>query len=113
MLEDPYNRHRPEEQHAGPTFAVYMVIFAVLSVCTAISFIVNGMEHWVGLEVLLGAAIILVVAVIKATLVAMYFMHLKWDWGKIFFLMIPVIILTIMMVVVLLPDIVLSELPQP
>jgi hypothetical protein len=39
-------------------------------------------------------------------------MHLKWDWGKIFFLMIPVMILTVMMVVVLLPDVVQSRLDQ-
>ena len=37
----------------------------------------------------------------------MYFMHLKYDWDKLYFLVFPVVILTVMMVIVLLPDTVL------
>ena len=53
-------------------------------------------------------ALILVVAVVKATLVTMYFMHVKFDWSKLYFLIIPVVILAIMMMVVLLPDTVVA-----
>ena len=56
--------------------------------------------------------------VVKAVLVAAFFMHLMMDWGRLYFMIIPVLILGIMMIVVLLPDIVLywnhaSALPNP
>jgi hypothetical protein len=35
----------------------------------------------------------------------MYFMHLKWDWKFLYFLIIPVFIMGTMMMTVLLPDI--------
>ena len=36
-----------------------------------------------------------------------YFMHVKWDWSKLYFLMVPVFVLAPMLVFALLPDIVL------
>jgi cytochrome c oxidase subunit IV len=95
--------HGPEGHH-GPRVHVYLIVFAALCVFTVMSFVVNLAEHTMGFGVLLGMAIILVIAVFKATLVVMYFMHVKWDWGKLYFLIIPVVILAIMMMVVLLPD---------
>jgi hypothetical protein len=35
-------------------------------------------------------------------------MHLKWDWGRLYFLIIPVFILGAMMMMVLLPDLVFA-----
>jgi cytochrome c oxidase subunit 4 len=52
--------------------------------------------------------LILSVAIIKATLVGLYFMHAKYDWGRIYFLIIPAAILATMMMIVLMPDIVLG-----
>jgi len=98
------------EAHHGPTFQVYMIIFVVLSVCTLISFAVN----WALGQNLTSAGIIMVVAVIKATLVGAIFMHLKYDWAKLYFLIMPVFVMATMMVMVLLPDIVFAwphELP--
>src|SRR5687767_11049021 len=83
-------------------FGAYMAVFAALCVFTAVSFIVNAIF---GAGNLTGAAIIMGVAVVKATLVAMYFMHLAFDWKKLYFIIIPLMILTVMMVIVLLPDI--------
>jgi cytochrome c oxidase subunit 4 len=97
--------HAPEG-HGGATVNVYLIVFAALCVFTAVSFIVNLAEPTIGLAI--GVAIILAVAVCKATLVTMYFMHVKWDWGKLFFIIVPVVILAIMMMVVLLPDIVVA-----
>jgi hypothetical protein len=34
-------------------------------------------------------------------------MHLKWDWGRLYFMIIPAMILAPMLVFALLPDIVL------
>src|SRR5262245_47111445 len=96
--------HEPAA-HAGPDFRLYILIFAALSVFTLLSFLVNAIF---GAGNHTGAAIIMVIAVIKATLVAMIFMHLKWDWNRLYFLIIPAFILGAMMMMVLMPDIVLA-----
>ena len=78
---------------------------AALSVFTAVSFIVS----WLGYaHSIAGLTIILGVAVCKATLVGAFFMHLKYDWFKLYFIVFPVVILTVMMVIVLMPDTVLD-----
>jgi caa(3)-type oxidase subunit IV len=89
----------------GPSVASYMVVFGALSVFTAISFLVNLLF---GLGSHTGAAIIMVVAVCKAALVGAIFMHLKWDWSRVFFIIVPISILATMMMLVLMPDIVLA-----
>ncbi len=86
-----------EHAHAGPSFQAYMMVFGALCVCTALSFIVNlllGENHT-------SAAIIMAVAVVKATLVAGIFMHLKFDWGKLYCIILPVCVVTVMMVIIL------------
>jgi caa(3)-type oxidase subunit IV len=92
------------EAHGG-SFATYMVVFAALTVFTAISFEVNRIYPPPHFQ---GAAIILGVAVVKAFLVALIFMHLKWDWSRLYFLIIPAFILGFVMIIVLMPDMVLS-----
>ena len=98
-----------EEGHAGPTFQTYMYIFYALSVCTALSFVVNwllGQGHT-------SAAIIIIVAVVKASLVAAIFMHLKFDFGKLYCIVVPVCILTFMMVIILSIDTTLAWHAHP
>jgi len=97
--------HNEDSAH----FKAYMVVFALLCVFTAVSFVVNhilGQNHT-------SMLIILGVAVVKALCVAMIFMHLKTDWGKVFFIVIPVSVMSVMMIIVLLPDIVLTWHHQP
>ena len=96
--------HAPEAHH-GPNVQAYFVVFGALAVFTAISFIVNGIF---GAGSHTGMAIILGVAVIKACLVGVIFMHLKWDWRKLYFMIVPAFILGAMMMMVLLPDIVIT-----
>jgi caa(3)-type oxidase subunit IV len=93
----------PADAHGGPDFALYIKVFAALSVCTALSFVAN----WAMGQNAGSASIIMVVAVIKAALVVAIFMHLKFDWSRLYFIIIPVVIMAIMMMVVLMPDIVL------
>jgi caa(3)-type oxidase subunit IV len=98
-------KHDIVDGHPGPTFQAYILVFLFLCIFTAISFVVN----WIlGIGSHTGMAIILAVAVCKATLVIMFFMHLKYEWLKLYFLIIPVGILGVMMMIVLLPDIVLG-----
>jgi len=99
--------HPPEPAHDddhGDIFKLYVTVFAALAVATGISF---------GAYELLGQGtssliIIMIVSVIKATMVAYVFMHLKYDWGKVFGIMIPVVVMAVMFIIVLLPDIVFT-----
>jgi cytochrome c oxidase subunit IV len=89
------------DQH-GPSLRAYYVIFAALCVFTLVSFVVNYfLSHT---DPHAGMAIIMAVAVCKATLVGMFFMHLKYEWMKLYFLIVPVAILGVMMMIVLMPD---------
>jgi caa(3)-type oxidase subunit IV len=88
----------------GPSFQVYMYVFYALCVLTATSFLANQ---------LLGRGqttfvVIMLVSIVKATLVAMIFMHLKFDWPRLYCIIIPVCVMGVMMMIVLLPDIVLG-----
>ena len=56
----------------------------------------------------MGFFLILGVAIVKALLVAIYFMHLIVDWGKLYYFIFATFILGTMFMIVLLPDIVLS-----
>src|SRR5262245_35260516 len=88
----------------GPNFQVYMYVFYALCVLTATSFLANqllgrGQTSFV---------VIMLVSIVKATLVALIFMHLKFDWPRVYCIIIPVCVMGVMMMIVLLPDIVLS-----
>lgn len=96
--------HPSHEAHAGPNFQMYITVFVALSICTGLSFLF----YWVLGQGMASASFILLIAVIKAALVAMIFMHLKFDWKRVYFLIVPALILGLMLMIVLLPDIVLT-----
>jgi cytochrome c oxidase subunit IV len=94
--------------HAGPTFRAYMIVAGALALFTLASFVVNKFVRDEVIEPHVGFTLILGVAVCKALLVGAIFMHLRWDWGRLYFMIIPVFILGTMMMMVLMPDIVIS-----
>src|SRR5215831_15847335 len=98
------DKQHPEAHEGGPSFQLYIGIFVALAVCTALSFVANALMGQNQGSMM----VIMVVAVIKAILVAAIFMHLKFDWSKLYFMVFPVLILAVMMIIVLLPDIVLA-----
>jgi caa(3)-type oxidase subunit IV len=91
-------------EHAGPNFRAYMIVAAALAAFTTVSFVVNGFVRDGTVEPHIGFTIILGVAVCKALLVGAIFMHLRWEWGKLYFMIVPAFILGTMMMMVLLPD---------
>ena len=99
--------HDAAHAHGPATVQPYFVVFGALSVFTAVSFVVNYFVRDGHIAAGTGFVIILGVAVVKAVLVATYFMHLKWDWGRLYFLIIPALVLAPMLVFALLPDIVI------
>jgi caa(3)-type oxidase subunit IV len=94
--------------HEGPTVKTYFVIFGALSVFTLLSFLFNECARHDIISHFTSFVLIMAVAVCKAVLVAAYFMHLVVDWGKIFIIIVPTLILAPMLLIVLLPDIVLA-----
>ena len=102
--------HHADDHHGPSLFKVYMIIAVILSVCTATSFGFNYLAHAEHISHFMSFVLILSVAVVKATLVGIYFMHLKWDWRLLYFLIFPAFILGTMMMVVLMPDILLGPL---
>src|SRR5438094_2662652 len=105
-MTDP---HSPEAHaHAGPTFNTYLAVFGALSVFTLLSFVFNYMARHQHLSTEAGFVLILGVAVCKAILVGMFFMHLIMDWGRVYYLILTAMILGTLLIVVLLPDIVLT-----
>ena len=89
----------------------YFSVFIALSVFTAISFLANEAvrQGWIG--VFTSFVIIIGVAVIKAFLVGLIFMHLNFDWGKVYFIIVPIFILGVMMMMVFMPDAVIAWQP--
>ncbi len=106
-MADTHDGHA-ESGHHGPKVQTYLVIGAALAGFTAVSFVVNYAVSHYGLSSTAGFWIILTVAVVKATLVVLYFMHLIWDWRKVLFMIIPALILGAMWWIVMTPDIVLA-----
>jgi len=98
--------------HGPATTRPFVVVFIALCVFTAVSFLVNAFVRdafnigW-NLSIGTGFVIILSVAVVKALCVVTIFMHLKWDWGRLYFLIIPAMVLAPMLVFALLPDLVI------
>ena len=92
----------------------YFTVFIALSVFTAVSFVANWAAHpeqkWISPQT--SFAIILGVAIVKAILVGLIFMHLNFDWGKVYFIIVPIGILGVMMMLVLMPDIVIAWQPS-
>lgn len=96
------------DEHHGPDVRIYLVIFGALSVVTAITFSANFAARQGWIPEFASFLIILGIAIFKATLVAVYFMHLLFDWKRVYMMIVPALILGPMLVIVLLPDIVLA-----
>lgn len=96
--------HAHEEHHPRPN---YLAVFAVLVVLTAVSFWTVS-RFW-PLSAGAGHTLVMVVAVCKAVLVAMFFMHLKFDWFKVYVMIVPALILGTILVCALMPDITFSQ----
>jgi cytochrome c oxidase subunit IV len=100
------DEHKTE--HAGPTFQTYLYIFIALCVCTALSFVFNELARHEVITHMASVGAIMCVAIVKAVLVAGIFMHLKFDFGKLYCIILPVCVVTVMMVIILSIDITLA-----
>lgn len=97
------------ETHAEHPHPNYWAVFMALVVLTTVSFITvtETWQQYLGANS--GPIVVMVVAVCKATLVAMYFMHLKFDWFKVYVMIVPVLLLGTILVCALLPDMTFAQ----
>jgi caa(3)-type oxidase subunit IV len=92
----------------GATQKTYLLTFLVLCILTGVSFWTVSEDYW-PLTKTAGHNLVMVVAVCKAILVAMFFMHLKYDWFKVYFMIVGALILGTILLCALLPDITFSH----
>ena len=97
-------QHADAHAGHGPTLVSYLVVGLALSVFTIVSFVVNGLVKSEKLAIHAGFAIILGVAIVKATLVGAYFMHLKFERFSLFLTLFPMLILCILLMFISMPD---------
>jgi cytochrome c oxidase subunit IV len=98
---------QPHPAHGPANTRPYIVVFVALCLFTAVSFFVNYFVREGHIANGTGFVIILSVAVVKALCVVTIFMHVKWDWSRLYFLIIPALVLAPMLVFALLPDLVI------
>ena len=97
--EEPHGVSVPTPHHEIP----YMKVFWALMVLTVIT-VAIGIKLRFQNE-LVNVMLALLVAAIKGTLVARYFMHLKFEGKLIYLILISPLILCVILIVALLPDI--------
>lgn len=76
----PTNHGHAEEHHGSDV--TYLKVFGILVVCTAVSFLTVTAVWVSNLGEASGHTLVMLVAVLKASLVAMFFMHLRQDWFR-------------------------------
>jgi len=92
----------PTKAHVKPT--KYVIVFVVLAVVTGIEFLIGsiiGQPENAGIHTL-GVAALIILSLIKAALVMMFFMHLKYD-SKYYSLMLlfPIFMAALLAVIVI------------
>lgn len=102
MPEEAHGVTVPMPHHVVPYFLVFGALVVLTGVTVAIAFVHFPTE-------LINVLIALAVAIVKGTLVAYFFMHLKYE-GKLIYIMVVVpLILCVLIVVALIPDILMTD----
>ena len=102
MPEEPHDVSRPTPHHEVP----YVMIFFALVVLTAVTVVIAFIKFPTEL---INVLLALTVAFVKGSLVALFFMHLKFE-GKLIFLIITVpLILCLLIIFALIPDVLMTD----
>ena len=100
--EEPHDVTRPEPHHAVP----YYKCFALLVILTAMTVGVYYLFNYIHIEnELVRVLAALLVASIKASVVALFFMHLKFEGKLIRVILFVPLCLCVLLVVALIPDV--------
>jgi cytochrome c oxidase subunit IV len=89
------------EEHQQEAHAPYLLVWLGLAILTAVEyFYAAGFKSF--FTILLGGLLIL--AAVKAAMVAWYFMHLKFEGNWVYILIVPAIVLATILTLALVPD---------
>ena len=107
-----HGRHEPEEPHGttvpAPHHTVnYYMIFAALVVLTIVTVLVAFVRFS---SEFINLAVSMLIAATKATLVASFFMHLKFEGKLVRMIFFVPLMLCVLMIVALIPDVLLPAL---
>jgi cytochrome c oxidase subunit IV len=100
--EEPHDVSRPTPHHSIP----YFLIFGLLIVLTVIT-VAIAMKRFD--DEIINVLLALLVASVKASMVAMYFMHLKFEGKLIYLIAIVPLCLCVLLVVALIPDVIMTD----
>lgn len=84
--------------------AIYRIIFAVLCVCTGLSWLADEARSVLDVGFLL-PVIVLSIAVVKAACVLLIFMHVRFERAWKYLLLVPTAILSVGLPMALIPDV--------
>jgi cytochrome c oxidase subunit 4 len=96
--QEPHDKSEPHAVHHVP----YMMIFGALVVLTIITVLIGIFLRFSSEAV--NVLLALFIASIKATLVALFFMHLKFEGKLIYLIFLVPLGLCVLLVIALLPD---------
>src|SRR3954462_14527486 len=102
-----HNLTYDQQQHVE-SHAPYIKIFLILLVLTILEYF----YAMTGMGLVLLIAGLMALAITKAALVGMYFMHLKFEGRWVYLMLVPACILAMVLVSALWPDMVLHEAPE-
>jgi cytochrome c oxidase subunit 4 len=99
-MSEAHGHTEPMPHHKVNYFLIFGILVVLTIVTVGVAFI-NIEQEWI--KVVLA----LTIASIKASFVALFFMHLKFESKLIYFILIVPLILTMILVFALFPDVVL------
>jgi cytochrome c oxidase subunit IV len=102
MPEEPHGVSVPMPHHVVPYVAIFLALVVLTVVTVAIAF-------WHAPNELINVALAMLVAIVKGSLVALFFMHLKFEGKLIYLIVIVPLILCVLIIMALIPDIILTD----
>lgn len=104
-MADKEHHEHDDDDHGGT--GKYWVVFVCLCILTTASFLTyfDFWKEYMGEAKMTARMFMLAVAVVKASLVMLFFMHLKWEANWKYVLTIPSLMMAIFLMIALVPDI--------
>src|SRR4051812_30274927 len=94
--DEPHDVSRPTPHHVVPYVLIFLVLVILTGVTVGIAFIRFPTE-------LINVLLALLVACVKGSLVALFFMHLKFEGKLIYIMVIVPLILCVLIIFALIP----------
>ncbi len=101
MPEEPHDVSRPMPHHVVPYVMIFLALVFLTAVTVAIAYVKFPSE-------LINVMMALAVAIVKGSLVAFFFMHLKFEGKLIYLIFIVPLLLSILLIFAIIPDVLMT-----